>query len=132
MELQQHLGGAEEPSIDAYPSSSRRITSAAGDGVLREDKNGLRGGRREGAEDDGWKVSAGVGLSESEWEQEDCEGSFTGVKEGRGGQIETEAWREAGRIDALRIIESAQLQVSSRSQGICSCMKKVTQHVLMA
>ena len=39
--------------------------------------------------------------------------SFTGERHGRGGVVELEAWREAGRLEAARMIESAQQQALS-------------------
>ena len=39
--------------------------------------------------------------------------SFTGERLGRGGVVELEAWREAGRLEAARMIESAQQQALS-------------------
>ena len=46
-------------------------------------------------------------------EEEDMSNSFSGEKAGRGGELETEAWREAGRAEALRMIESAQIQAEA-------------------
>ena len=43
-------------------------------------------------------------------EQDMLSTSFSGERMGRGGELEMEAWREAGRAEALRMIESAQVQ----------------------
>ena len=44
-------------------------------------------------------------------QDEDLSASYTGDWDGRGGQMEVEVWREAGRLQALRVIESAELEV---------------------
>jgi hypothetical protein len=44
-------------------------------------------------------------------QDEDLSASYTGEWDGRGGQMEVEVWREAGRLQALRVIESAELEV---------------------
>ena len=45
--------------------------------------------------------------------------SFTGERLGRGGLVELEAWREAGRLEAARMIESAQQQALSIHSEDC-------------
>ena len=54
-----------------------------------------------------------------EGEDEDLSGSYTGERQGRGGQIEVEVWRDAGRLEALRVIESAELEVCVAH---CACV----------
>ena len=100
---------------------------------------GESGSARGGASIDSYEDDAGAsdnvshrrveGASEGleslldEGEEEDLSGSFTGEREGRGGQIEVEVWREAGRLEALRMIESAELEVglAHAQDAACRC-----------
>ena len=68
-------------------------------------------------EEDG--EESGVALDSADGEGSDAHSnSFSGEKTGRGGDLETEAWREAGRAEAFRMIESAQIQAQAyRASG---------------